>query len=167
MLWCRKKNNGRLYRGLLCGIVGAIPRLTQMVGLPRNCIFLKWSEREMRLREENCSAYARDSPEGLEWLDSRSLSGVCAVVGKYIQRVDGPVTVSSRFEELGFCRGGVGGTVYRPRMLRSLHPGLVFSGKERSFRQWPARSLEKKRRREEPDYEGSGRAVLAPWQSCT
>ena len=121
----------------------------------------------MRLREGNCSAYVRDYPEGPEWLNSRSRPVVSAGEGKYEQRGDGPATVSSRFEELGFGRGGVGRTVYRPRMLRSLHPGLVFSGEERSFRQWPTRSLEKKGRREEPGYEGSGRAVLAPWQSCT
>ena len=150
----------------MCGIVGAIPRPAQMVDLPRNCVFLKWSEREMRLREGNCSAYARDYPEGLEWLNSRSRFVVSAGEGKYNTRGDGPVTVNSRFEELGVCRGSVGRTVYRPRMLRSLHPGLVFSAEERAFRQWPARSLEKKRRRDEPGYEGLGRVVLAPWQSC-
>ena len=119
----------------MCGIVGAIPRLTQMVegscqvipegsaaakfqfrvASPGICIFLKWSEREMRMRNGSSSALFRAYPEGLERLRTRLRFHVNSAEGKYVR------------------------------------------GDE------PKRSLEKKRIREGPVHEDPKRTVLAPW----
>ena len=166
----------------MCGIVGAIPRLTQMVegscqvipegsaaakfqfrvASPGICIFLKWSEREMRMRNGSSSALFRAYPEGLERLRTRLRFHVNSAEGKYVRGVE-PFTASSCLEELGESRGDVSCTGGRPRTSRSLRPGSVFSRVEILRGDWLKRSLEKKRRREGPVHEDSERAVLAPW----
>ena len=166
----------------MCGIVGAIPRLTQMVegscqvipegsaaakfqfrvASPGICIFLKWSEREMRLRDRDCSVLARVHPDGLERLHAGLRISVRSAEERY-ERGDRPFSGGSSLEELGVSRGDMRSTGGRPRALRSLRPGPVFSRGERIRGEWPTRSLEKKRIREKPGHQGSGRAVLAPW----
>ena len=135
-------------------------------GLLRNLYFSDWSEREMRLRDRDCSALARVHPDGLEWLQACLRFPVRSAEERY-ERGDRPFSGSSSLEELGVSRGDMRSTGGRPRALRSLRPGPVFSRGESIRGEWPTRSLEKKRRREEPDHEGSGRAVLAPWRLGT
>jgi hypothetical protein len=166
----------------MCGIVGAIPRLTQMVegscqvipegsaaakfqlrvASPGICIFLKWSEREMRTRNGSSSALFRAYPEGLERLRTRLRFHVNSAEGKYVRGVE-PFTASSCLEELGESRGDESCTGGRPRTSRSLRPGSVFSRVEILRGDWLKRSLEKKRRREGPVHEDPERTVLAPW----
>ena len=167
----------------MCGIVGAIPRLTQMVegsytparegrSVAKShlrvasqgvCIFLKWSEREMRTRNGDSSALLRAHPDGLEPSCIRIRLPERSEREKYKRRGFEPLTASSCLEELGVSRGDGSFAVGRPRTCRSLRPGLVFSRVERSRRERLKRSLEKKRRREGPGHEDPERAVLAPW----
>ena len=135
-------------------------------GLLRNLYFSDWSEREMRLRDRDCSVLARVHPDGLEWLQACLRFPVRSAEERY-KRGDRPFSGSSSLEELGVSRGDMRSTGGRSRALRSLRPGPVFSRGESIRGEWPTRSLEKKRRREKPGHEGSGRTVLAPWLSST
>ena len=116
----------------------------------------------MRLRDRDCSALARVHPDGLERLHACLRFPVRSAEERY-ERGDRPFSGSSSLEELGVSRGDMRSTGGRPRALRSLRPGPVFSRGESIRGEWPTRSLEKKRRREKPGHQGSGRAVLAPW----